>query len=248
MPASHAVLIVLAGVGAGIFNGVAGGGSLISFPVLLALGYPALTANITNTIGIWPGYVASAAGFRSEIGDQRRRLLRLTPVGLAGGTAGALLLLTTSSATFDRVVPWLVLGAAALFAAQPLLRRALDRDAQPRTRPVLLVVGVFAASVYGGYFGAAMGVMFLAVLGLALPVSLAHTSGLRAVLSMIVNGMAAVVFLIHGGLAWEAVGFLALGSLFGGFAGARLALALPAPALRVVVVVIGVGTAVKLLV
>ncbi|HXN60224.1 MAG TPA: sulfite exporter TauE/SafE family protein [Acidimicrobiales bacterium] len=248
MPASHAVFIVLAGLGAGIFNGVAGGGSLISFPVLLALGYPALTANITNTIGIWPGYVASAAGFRSEIGDQRRRLLRLTPVGLAGGTAGALLLLTTSSATFDRVVPWLVLGAAALFAAQPLLRRALDRDAQPRTRPVLLVVGVFAASVYGGYFGAAMGVMFLAVLGLALPVSLAHTSGLRAVLSMIVNGMAAVVFLIHGGLAWEAVGFLALGSLFGGFAGARLALALPAPALRVVVVVIGVGTAVKLLV
>ena len=248
MPASHAVFIVLAGLGAGIFNGVAGGGSLISFPVLLALGYPALTANITNTIGIWPGYVASAAGFRSEIGDQRRRLLRLTPVGLAGGTAGALLLLTTSSATFDRVVPWLVLGAAALFAAQPLLRRALDRGAQPRTRPVLLVVGVFAASVYGGYFGAAMGVMFLAVLGLALPVSLAHTSGLRAVLSMIVNGMAAVVFLIHGGLAWEAVGFLALGSLFGGFAGARLALALPAPALRVVVVVIGVGTAVKLLV
>ena len=248
MPASHAVLIVLAGVGAGIFNGVAGGGSLISFPVLLALGYPALTANITNTIGIWPGYVASAAGFRSEIGDQRRRLLRLTPVGLAGGTAGALLLLTTSSTTFERVVPWLVLGAAALFAAQPLLRRALDRDAPPRTRPVLLVVGVFAASVYGGYFGAAMGVMFLAVLGLALPVSLAHTSGLRAVLSMIVNGMAAVVFLIHGGLAWEAVGFLALGSLVGGFAGARLALALPAPALRVVVVVVGVGTAVKLLV
>ena len=248
MSASHAVLIALAGVGAGIFNGVAGGGSLISFPVLLALGYPALTANITNTIGIWPGYVASAAGFRREIGDQRRRLLRLTPVCLAGGTAGALLLLTTSSATFDSVVPWLVLGAAALFAAQPLLRRTLDRDAPPRTRPVLLVAGVFAASVYGGYFGAAMGVMFLAVLGLALPVSLAHTSGLRAVLSMIVNGMAAVVFLIHGGLAWEAVGFLALGSLVGGFAGARLALALPAPALRVVVVVIAVGTAVKLLV
>ena len=108
------------------------------------------------------------------------------------------------------MVPWLVLGAAVLFAVQPLLRRALDRDsAHPRTRPVLLVVGVFAASVYGGYFGAAMGVMFLAVLGLALPVSLAHTSGLRAVLSMIVNGVAAVVFLIHGGLAWEAVGLLA---------------------------------------
>jgi uncharacterized protein len=248
MPASHVVLIVLAGVGAGIFNGVAGGGSLISFPILLGLGYPALTANITNTVGIWPGYLASAAGYRSEIGDQSRRLLRLTPVALAGGISGALLLLTTSAATFDNVVPWLVLGAAALFALQPALRRALDRGAHPRTRPVLLVVGVFAASVYGGYFGAAMGVMFLAVLGLALPVSLAHTSGLRAVLSMIVNGVAAVVFVIHGGLAWEAVGLLALGSLAGGYVGARLALALPAPALRAVVVVIGVGTAIKLLV
>jgi len=249
MPASHVVLLVLAGVGAGIFNGVAGGGSLISFPILLGLGYPALTANITNTVGIWPGYLASAAGYRSEIGDQSGRLVRLTPVALAGGIAGALLLLTTSPASFDKVVPWLVLGAAALFAAQPALRRALDRGtAHPRTRPVLLVVGVFAASVYGGYFGAAMGVMFLAVLGLALPVSLAHTSGLRAVLSMIVNGIAAVVFIIHGGLAWEAVGLLALGSLAGGYVGARLALALPAPALRAVVVVIGVGTAVKLLV
>jgi uncharacterized membrane protein YfcA len=162
--------------------------------------------------------------------------------------AGALLLLTTSPGTFDRVVPWLVLGASALFAAQPLLRRALDRGAaHPRSRPVLLVAGVFAASVYGGYFGAAMGVIFLAVLGLALPLSLAHTSGLRAVLSMIVNGVAAVVFLLHGGLAWEAVGLLAVGSLIGGFVGARLALSLPAPALRAVVVVIGVGTAVKLL-
>ena len=248
MSVSHALFIALGGVGAGIFNGVAGGGSLISFPILLAVGYPALTANITNTVGIWPGYVATAAGFRREIGDQRHRLLRLTPVALAGSVAGALLLLTTSPGTFDRVVPWLVLGASALFAVQPLLRRALDRGvAHPRARPVLLVAGVFAASVYGGYFGAAMGVMFLAVLGLALPVSLAHTSGLRAVLSMIVNGIAAVVFLLHGGLAWEAVGLLALGSLIGGFLGARLALSLPAPALRVVVVVIGVGTAVKLL-
>ena len=222
---------MLGGLGAGIFNGVAGGGSLISFPLLLALGYPALTANITNTVGIWPGYLASAAGYRREIGDQRSRLIRLSPVALAGGIAGAALLLTTSETTFENVVPWLVLGAAALFAVQPVLRRALDRgSAHPRTRPVLLVVGVFAVSVYGGYFGAAMGVMFLAVLGLALPLSIAHTSGLRAVLSMIVNGIAAVVFVVHGGLAWEAAGWLALGSLFGGFAGARLALALPAPA------------------
>src|SRR5580698_11002757 len=136
---SHIVLLVLGGVGAGLFNGVAGGGSLISFPILLALGYPALTANITNTIGIWPGYVASAAGYRREIGDQSRRLLELTPVAVLGGVTGALLLLTTSTATFDDVVPWLVLGAGALFAAQPLLRKALHRgSARPRTRPELL--------------------------------------------------------------------------------------------------------------
>src|ERR1700727_2041602 len=101
MPASHVVILLLGGLGAGIFNGVAGGGSLISFPILLGLGYPALTANITNTIGIWPGYLASAAGYRREIGDQKRRLVRLTPVALAGGVAGALLLLTTSPATFE---------------------------------------------------------------------------------------------------------------------------------------------------
>ena len=249
MPASHALLILLAGVIGGIFNGVAGGASLITFPILLGLGYPALTANITNTIGIWPSYLGSATAFRREIGDQSRRLARLTPVALAGGIGGALLLLTTSPGTFDDVVPWLILGAAVLFGLQPVLRRALDRDSlHARTRPVLLVTGVFVASVYGGYFGAAMGVMFLAVLGLALPVTLAHTNGMRAILSMVVNGVAAVVFLIHGGLAWDAVGWLALGSLVGGYAGARLALVLPAYALRVAVVVIGVGTAVKLLV
>ncbi len=249
MPASHVVLLVLAGVGAGVFNGVAGGGSLISFPVLLGLGYPALTANITNTIGIWPGYVASAAGFRREIGDQSGHLARLAPVGLAGGILGAVLLLTTSAATFDAVVPWLVLGASALFALQPMLRGALDKGStHPRPRPVLLAVGVFAASVYGGYFGAAMGVMFLAVIGVALPISLAHSSGLRSVLSIIVNGVAALVFLVHGGLAWEAVGLLAVGSLLGGYLGARLALSLHPGVLRVAVVLIGVGTAVRLLV
>ena len=241
---------LLGGLGAGIFNGVAGGGSLISFPILLGLGYPALTANITNTIGIWPGYVASAAGYRREIGDQSRRLVRLTPVALAGGIAGAVLLLTTSPATFDDVVPWLVLGAAALFAAQPALRRALDRgSAHPRTRPVLLVAGVFAASVYGGYFGAAMGVMFLAVLGLALPVShRPHQRAARRPLhdrerhrrrrvprprrAGLGGGRAAGRW-----AAWSAA-----------IAGARLAWRSPRRRCASCVVVIGVGTASKLLV
>jgi len=246
---SHIVFLLLGGLGAGIFNGVAGGGSLISFPLLLALGYPALTANITNTVGIWPGYAGGAAGFRHEIGGQRERLVRLSPVAVIGGIAGAILLLTTSSAAFRSLAPWLVLGASLLFAAQPLLKRALGGPhTPPRTRPFLLVGGTFVASVYGGYFGAGLGVMLLAILGLALPDSILRTSGLRTALSILVNGVAAAVFLIHGGLAWRAVGLLAIGSLFGGWIGARVALAIPAVALRVVVIAVGLATVVKLLV
>jgi uncharacterized membrane protein YfcA len=250
LTAAHIVFLLLGGLGAGIINGVAGGGSLISFPLLLALGYPALTANVTNTVGIWPGYVGGAAGFRNEITGQRGRLARLTPVALLGGVAGAILLLTTSSATFKSLAPWLVLGASVLFAAQPLLRRALagSSHAPPRTRPILLAGGTFAASVYGGYFGAGLGVMLLAILGLALPDSIVRTSGLRTALSILVNGVAAAVFLIHGGLAWRAVGLLAAGSLVGGWIGARVALRIPAMALRIVVVAVGLATVIKLLV
>jgi uncharacterized membrane protein YfcA len=249
LSSSHIVLLVLGGVGAGVFNGVAGGGSLISFPLLLALGYPALTANVTNTVGIWPGYAGSAAGFRNEISGQRDRLARLSPIAALGGIAGAILLLTTSSALFRTLAPWLVLGASILFALQPLLRRALSpAHAPPRTRPLLLAGGTFAASVYGGYFGAGLGVMLLAILGLALPDSIMRTSGLRTALSILVNGVAAAVFLIHGGLAWEAVGLLAAGSLMGGWIGARIALSIPATALRIVVVAVGLATVVKLLV
>src|SRR6202789_2492609 len=247
---AHIVLLLLGGLGAGIINGVAGGGSLISFPLLLALGYPALTANITNTVGIWPGYAGGAAGFRKEIDDQRNRLIRLTPVALLGGIAGAILLLTTSSATFKHLAPWLVLAASILLRAQPLLRRALagSSHAPPRTRPVLLAGGTFAASIYGGYFGAGLGVMLLAILGLALPDSITRTSGLRTALSILINGVAALVFVIHGGLAWRAVGLLAAGSLVGGWIGARIALSIPATALRIVVVAVGLATVVKLLV
>jgi uncharacterized membrane protein YfcA len=247
--AFHVVLLVLAGLGAGIFNGVAGGGSLISFPLLLALGFPPLTANITNTVGIWPGYLSSAAGFRQEISGQWGRFARLSPVAGVGAVVGAILLLTTSSADFTAIAPWLVLGASVLFAAQPLLRRALgDANDPSRTHPLLLLGGTFAASLYGGYFGAGMGVMLLAILGLCLPDSIIRTSGLRTVLSILVNGVAAVVFLLHGGLVWEAVALLAAGSLVGGWVGARVAVSIPATALRVVVVVIGLVTTVKLLV
>jgi hypothetical protein len=245
----HVALLIGAGVAAGMFNGVAGGGSLISFPVLLGLGYPALTANITNTVGIWPGYLSSAAGYKREISGQWGRLLRLSPVGLAGAVVGSILLLTTPSAEFTRIAPWLVLGASLLFAFQPLLKRALGEGTTTPSRwhPFFLMTGTFVAAIYGGYFGAGMGVMLLAILGLFLPDSITRTSGLRTLLSILINGVAAIVFLIHGGLVVEAVVLLAIGSVVGGWFGARVAVSIPAVALRTVVVVVGLGTAVKLL-
>ncbi len=250
LSAFHIILLIIGGLGAGVFNGVAGGGSLISFPLLLGLGFPALTANLTNTVGIWPGYLGSAAGFRTQIADQRQQLVRLSPVAVSGAIVGAILLLTTSSATFRTLAPWLVLAASLLFSVQPLLRRALQKSENEvaPTRQVLLVGGTFLASVYGGYFGAGMGVMLLAILGLALPDTIARSSGLRTVLSIMVNGVAALVFMIHGGLAWAAAGYLAIGALVGGWLGARLALAISPTALRIIVVAIGLGTTIKLLV
>jgi uncharacterized protein len=249
LTAGRALLVALAGLGAGIVNGVAGGGTLVSFPVLLALGYPALTANVTNTVGIWPGYVGGVAGFREEIGDQQATVRALAPAAAIGAVVGAVLLLTTSPADFQRAAPWLVLVASALFAVQPLLRKLLAGVGHDHpTRRLLLFGGTFVASVYGGYFGAAMGVMFLAILGLALPDTLSRTSGLRTILSVLVNGIAAVAFMIAASLAWVAVALLAAGSLVGGWIGARLARHLPAPVFRVVVVAIGLATAIKLLV
>jgi uncharacterized membrane protein YfcA len=247
LTAGRDLLLALAGVAAGIFNGVAGGGTLIAFPTLLALGYPALTANVTTTVGIWPGYLGGVAGFRAEIADQRALVRFLAPSAVAGAVVGAVLLLTTPSAEFARLAPWLVLFAAALFAVQPLLVRRFGPAAHDHpTRRLLLLGGTFCTSVYGGYFGAAMGIILLAVLGLALPDTLARTSGMRTVLSVLVNGIAAAVFVVHAHLAWGAVAMLAVGSVVGGWAGAHLARRLPAPALRVVVVAIGVATTVKL--
>jgi uncharacterized membrane protein YfcA len=244
----RAALLVLAGFGAGVFNGVAGGGTLITFPVLLAMGYPALTANVTSTVGIWPGYLGGSYGFRAEITDQRDRVRQLALVAVVGAVAGAVLLLTTPSKDFARLAPWLVLFAAGLFAVQPLLVRVVSRHGTTSTHRVLLLGGTLLASVYGGYFGAGMGIMLLAVLGLTLPDTLPRTSGLRTILSVLVNGVAAVVFIIHASLVWAAVVWLALGSLVGGWGGAAAARRLPAPALRALVVLIGLATSIKLLV
>jgi uncharacterized membrane protein YfcA len=245
----RALVLVLAGAGAGVVNGVAGGGTLVSFPVLLWLGYPALTANVTSTVGIWPGYLGGVASFRTQIGDQSDRLRTLAAPAVAGAGAGAALLLTTPATAFERLAPWLVLLAVGLFALQiPLTRAFRGVNHDHVTRRAMLFGGTFLIAVYGGYFGAGMGVMLLAVLGLALPDTLDRTGGLRTALSVLVNGVAAAVFIFHAHLAWEAVALLAAGSLFGGYLGGHAARRLPVPVLRVTIIAIGLTTAIKLLV
>lgn len=241
------LLLALAGVGAGIINGVAGGGTLLSFPVLLALGYPALTANVTSTIGIWPGYAGGMAGLRREVFDQRTLLRLLAPCAIAGAVGGSILLLTTPASTFQSVAPWLVLAAAGLFAVQPALSRVLGQH-PGRRHQVALAVCTTLASVYGGYFGAGLGVVLLAVLGLTLPDTILRTSSLRTVLSVLVNGVAALVFIGAASPVWAAAGLIAIGSLVGGFLGVSLLRRLPPMVFRVLVVAIGLVTAIKLLV
>jgi uncharacterized protein len=242
------LLLVATGIGAGIMNGIAGGGTLLTFPVLLAAGYPALTANIVSTVGNWSGYIGGIAGFRSEMVGQRDRFVELTPFTVLGAVTGAALLLTTPSEDFSKIAPWLVLLASALFAIQPALARALGAHEQAKPRRALLFGGVFLTAVYAGYFGAGMGVVFLAVLGVTLPDSLKRNSGLRMMLSVLANGVAAVVFVIHASVPWEPIGLLALGNLVGGWCGAGVAHRLPSTWLRVLIVLIGLATGIKLLV
>ena len=238
--------LALAGIGAGFVNGVAGGGTLVSFPVLLALGLPAVRANVTSTIGIWPGYLGGVAGFRLEIGDQLDRLRALAPVAVSGGVVGAVLLLVTPSHAFSSAAPYLVLLACGLFSVQPFLAKRLARgDGQQRR--VLGQAGTFVACVYGAYFGAGLGVLLLAILGIAIPDRLVRTSGLRSMLSLGVNTVAAIVFSIAAHVAWSYAGILALTSLVGGYAGARFARRVPTGPLRVLIILIGLAAAAKLL-
>lgn len=242
LTATRGLWLAAAGLAGGIVNGVAGGGSLLTFPTLLALGYPPLTANMTSTVGIWPGYLGSVAGFRREITNQTATVQRLLKPAVTGAVVGAVLLLTTPARTFEYLAPWLVLLASMLFALQPLLVRSVSTQKNHKCEGCVLPAGVFLASVYGGYFGAGLGIILLAVLGLTMSDTLARSSGLRSVLSVLVNGMAAAIFVIHDAMAWSAVLVVASAALVGGWVGARIARRLPAAVLRMAVILVGVTT------
>jgi uncharacterized protein len=266
-------LLLLGGVGlvTGAINTVAGGGSLLSFPALLALGYSPLVANVTNTIGVFPSSAGGSVGYRRELAGQARNWVLLAAVCTVGSLAGAWLLLVLPASTFEAAVPVLIAAAALLTLAQPWLARRMrgpvrrrpvpvggaagtspgamsgEREATPDS-PLLtrwgLLLLVLLISVYGGYFGAAMGVLLIAVLGLFLHETLQRVNALKTSLTTVVNGVAAVVFAFLGPVVWSAALVLAGSTMVGGMLGAVIARRLSDRALRLAVVVIGLAAAV----
>ncbi|SEP17919.1 sulfite exporter TauE/SafE family protein [Trujillonella endophytica] len=248
---SAADLFLVAGVAlvAGGLNSIAGGGSLLLFPVLVALGLSTVAANVTNSIAQWPSYVGGVLGFRGSYGGQRARLVRFGAVALLGGTTGCVLLLTTPSSAFDLVVPVLVLFASSLLAVQPLVTRRLERTGGggPRRDPVWLYPALFLGTAYGGYFGGALGVVLVGLLGIALH-DLKLANALKPAVSTVTATVTLVVFGLWGPVDWTAVAVAAPASLLGGFAGARVARRIPVTPLRIAIVTLGVSVAVYLFV
>jgi uncharacterized membrane protein YfcA len=237
-----------AGVAAGTINAVVGSGSLITFPTLVGLGYSPLVANVSNTVGIFPGAFSAAYGYRRELAGQRERALVLGSASAAGGLTGGTLLLLYP-ATFETVVPWLVLLAVGLVLAQPKLSAALARRPSPNAQPHLLLrLAVALTGVYGGYFGAAQGVILIGVLGLGLGDHLQRVNALKNVLGGVVNLVAAALFVAVAPVAWAPAGIIAAGSIVGGQLGARVGRRLSPVVLRGIIAVGGVAVAIKLLV
>ena len=242
------VAVAAAGLAAGTINTIVGSGSLITFPTLLAVGLDAVPANVSNTIGLVPGSVSGAIGYRRELTGQRRRVLALMPVSVLGGLTGAILLLVAPGA-FEAVVPFLILVAVVLVLVQPWVTRRRTARGHIREHPgVLLHAGTFATAIYGGYFGAAQGVMYLALLGITLDDDLQRLNGVKNVIAAVVNGVAALVFLFSGHVVWLAVLLLLIGSTIGGQLGAVVGRRIPAEALRIVIALVGTGVAIALLV
>jgi uncharacterized membrane protein YfcA len=224
---------------------VVGSGSLITFPTLLATGYDPLVANMSNSLGLVPGSISGALGYRQELSGQMGRLRWLGPASGLGGVAGAVLLFALPSEVFERIVPILILLACALMVLQP---RLVARFGTTGDRGKRLWLGVFATGVYGGYFGAAQGVILIALLSIFYVDRLQRLNALKNLLAALVNGIAAVLFLLFGDVDLAVAGVLAIGSVIGGQLGARFGRRAPTLVLRLLVIVVGVVVALKLLI
>lgn len=249
-----------AAFGAGLVNAVAGGGTLISFPTLVALGVPAVRANVTNTVSLCPGYLGGSYAQRNDLADQAKRLRSLLGAAAAGGLVGSILLFVSSETVFRAVVPFLILAACALLAASDPLKRRLaaargasnaaaaataPKDGTEHRPPVALLAAVMAAAVYGGYFGAGLGIMLLAVLGLLLDESLTKLNALKQGLSLTINVVAATFFVFSGKVEWTYAAVMAVGSLVGGNVGGRVASRVHPGVLRALVIALGIAVAIK---
>jgi uncharacterized membrane protein YfcA len=243
------VFLLVAGLLAGGVNAVAGGGSLLVFPALLAVGFPPLAANVTNSVAQWPGYVGIVVGVRKDLQGQRRRILLTSAVAVVGSALGCVLLLILPGAVFDAVVPALVLLASALLGFQPWIKRwigAPEPGAPDRLRALL--PAVFLAAVYGGYFGGALGVILIATLSLCAHDRLVRLNALKGLLSLVIATVTVVIFAFEAPVDWLAVALLAPTTLVGGFLGAQVAQRLPENVLRWAVVVVGAAVGIYLIV
>ncbi|MEV0352933.1 sulfite exporter TauE/SafE family protein [Nonomuraea sp. NPDC050680] len=244
----EAVAVFAAGVAAGAINAVVGSGSLITFPTLVAIGVDPVVANVSNNIGLVPGSFTGAYGYRAELAGQRERLLRLGPASAIGSLIGGILLLFLDPRVFQVVVPVLIGLACVLVVVQPKLNGWLSarRENDDPHGGVLLWLGVLGAGIYGGYFGAAQGVLLIGLLGSFLTEPLQRVNAAKNVLSLIVNGTAAVLFVFIAHVDWWAVLAVALGATVGGFVGARIGRRIPAPVLRGIIVCVGIVAIIKL--
>jgi uncharacterized membrane protein YfcA len=245
----EAIGILAAGLAAGTINTIVGSGSLITFPTLLAFGYAPVVANVSNTVGLVPGSLSGAIGYRRELAGQRGRAIRLGMAALAGGLTGGLLLLALPASAFERIVPILILGAVALMAIQPQLSRAMgERRAAGQEHTLPLVVTIYLTGIYGGYFGAAQGVIMMALLSTFLPEDLQRLNALKNVLAVLINGVAAVLFIAAAPVAWPAAILIAVGAIAGGQVGALVGRRLPASTLRLAIIVLGTFVGLRLLI
>lgn len=256
LSALNLAVLAAAAVAAGAVNAVAGGGTLISFPALTAVGIPAVAANVTNTVALAPGYVGGTHAQRNDLKGQRARLERLVPAAMLGGICGGALLLVTSESLFRRLVPFLILAACALLASQDRVKamvaarhaRQVDNEtARERHDSGVGLVGigsVFVAAIYGGYFGAGLGIILLAVLGVVIDDDLIRINALKQSMAVAINTTAAAFFIFSGKVVWSAAAVMAVGSLIGGSLGGRLASRLNPVILRRVVIAAGVVIAI----
>ncbi|MGA8295559.1 MAG: sulfite exporter TauE/SafE family protein, partial [Acidimicrobiales bacterium] len=241
----------LAGTGAGAVNALAGGGTLISFPVLVGLGLPAVRANVTNLVALTPGYVAGTAAQRRDLEGQARQARALLPVAAAGGLVGSIVLVNTPAASFREAVPYLLVFSSVLLAAQGPVRtffarrsaRALVTPARAVGTPIVL--STFVSAVYGGYFGAGLGIMLLALMGLFSEESLVRLNALKQALSFVISLVAAIFLAVAAHVAWTYAAVLAPCAVVGGILGGRFVRVVPASVLRLLVVVVGVAVAIR---